>query len=178
MRDPSPEPETRPRLLDMTPEEMARSVESLGHPAYRARQLRDWVFGKSIVEPERMTNLPPGFVDQFRILSSRIIRFRRSRDRTVKLLIELEDGPAIESVMIPTGRRSTACVSTQAGCAMGCVFCASGRTACAGTCAPGKSWNRSCTFRGKPAAASPTWCSWAWGNPWPIMKRSSLPYGP
>jgi len=127
MRDPSSKPETRPRLLDMTPEEMARSVEALGHPAYRARQLRDWLFGKSIVEPERMTNLPPGFVDHFRILTSRIIRLRRSRDRTVKLLIELEDGPAIESVMIPTGRRFTACVSTQAGCAMGCVFCASGR---------------------------------------------------
>lgn len=126
MNNRSSKSEAHPRLLDLKPEELKRTVEALGFPGYRARQLQDWIFGKSVTDPERMSNLPEGFADRFAVLTSRVVQKQKSRDKTVKLLLELEDGPCIESVMIPSGRRNTACVSSQAGCAMRCAICASG----------------------------------------------------
>jgi len=116
---------TRPSLLEMTPKELADLVGRMGQPAYRADQLRDWVYDKAVTDPAGMSNLPRGFVDRFEILTSRVAEQAVSRDGTIKLLLELADGEHVETVLIPAGRRATACLSTQAGCGMGCAFCAS-----------------------------------------------------
>jgi 23S rRNA (adenine2503-C2)-methyltransferase len=115
-------------LLDMTPEELAGEIESLGQPTYRARQLRDWVYHKGVTDPALMTNLPVVVAGRLPVLTSRVIRRADSTDGTVKLLVELRDGVRVECVMIPTERFATACLSTQVGCGMGCAFCASGMT--------------------------------------------------
>ena len=113
-------------LLDMTFDQLRAAVTSAGMPAYRADQLAEWVYRKSVTDPPSMTNVPNALVERFDILTSDIADRADSKDGTVKLLLGLRDGQRIECVAIPAGRRHTACVSTQAGCAMGCGFCASG----------------------------------------------------
>lgn len=110
----------------MTIDQLRSAVQAAGQGAYRATQLADWVYRKGVTDVAGMTNLPRDLVEQFDILTSRVAGKLVSRDGTVKLLLEMSDGEPIETVGIPSARRATACVSTQAGCAMGCVFCASG----------------------------------------------------
>ena len=114
------------RLLDMTFDQLRSAVVSAGLSAYRADQLAEWVYRRSVTDPAGMTNVPNALAERFDILTSRIVRRADSKDGTVKGLLELHDGERIECAAIPTARRHTACVSTQVGCAMGCVFCASG----------------------------------------------------
>ncbi len=96
-------------------------------PAYRARQVAQWIFRQNVSEWERMKNLPG---DDRRRWSERwdlslpIVRDeKRSRDGTRKLLLELSGGALIESVLIPRDDRATLCVSSQVGCGIGCRFC-------------------------------------------------------
>jgi len=72
-----------------------------------------------------MTNLPPVLRGELEVLTSRVAATSPSADGTIKLLVEYRDGQQVETVLIPTERFATACLSTQAGCAMGCEFCAS-----------------------------------------------------
>lgn len=116
----------KPALLDMTIKQLRAAVVEADQPPYRADQLADWVYGKGISDPQAMTNLPRELTELFDILTSRPVTRTDSEDGTVKLLLELSDGEHIETVLIPAGRRTTVCVSTQVGCAMGCRFCASG----------------------------------------------------
>jgi len=82
------------------------------------------------MDPERMDDLPKPFRqllgERCEILSSHVVRHLVSQDGTEKLLLELRDGRTVECVLMRGGRRRTACISTQVGCGMGCVFCASG----------------------------------------------------
>ncbi len=116
----------KPNLLEMTFEDLQRTAREAHLPAYRVEQLCDWVYRKGVTDPARMTNLPRAFVERFDILTSRIVRRSESKDGTIKLLVALHDGEHVETVLIPERRRATVCLSTQAGCAMGCRFCASG----------------------------------------------------
>jgi len=116
----------KPQVLEMTLEKLRAATEQLGQPAYRADQLARWVYGKSVADPAKMTNLPREFTSAVTVLTSRVAARADSSDGTVKLLLELADGEHVETVMIPTARRATACVSTQVGCGVGCGFCASG----------------------------------------------------
>ena len=116
----------KPNFLDMTIEQAAAALAAAGAEAYRAKQLADWVYRKAVTDPARMTNLPAGVRDCFDIMTSRVVARADSRDGAVKLLVEYADGQRVETVLIPTGPRATVCLSTQAGCAMGCAFCASG----------------------------------------------------
>ena len=114
------------RLLDMTVDELREVLAAAGDKPYRAEQLADWVYKKGVVEPAAMTNLPAAAAALFEVITSRIVTRHESDDGCTKLLLELHDGHRVETVMIPAKRRATACLSTQAGCAMGCAFCASG----------------------------------------------------
>lgn len=116
----------KPHLLDITIEELHRQVKSVGEKPFRADQLVDWVYKKGVTDPGRMSNVPNALAGRFDILTSHVVADSRSSDDCTKLLLELHDGKRIETVLIPTDNRATACVSTQAGCAMGCEFCASG----------------------------------------------------
>jgi 23S rRNA (adenine2503-C2)-methyltransferase len=105
-------------------------MAELGWPAFRAEQLRDWIYRKSVADPELMTNLAKGdrarLGEQFAIASGEIVRQQESSDGTLKLLLRWANGAVAETVMIPDGVRRTACVSSQVGCPVGCKFCASG----------------------------------------------------
>lgn len=122
----------RMALLDLSLEELAERLAEWGEPRFRAEQIWGWVYGALVDRAEGMTNLPAGLrarlaaeaiVDPLRALAE-----ERSRDgRTLKVLFGLGDGATIESVLMGYDRRQTACISVQAGCAMGCTFCATGQ---------------------------------------------------
>jgi 23S rRNA (adenine2503-C2)-methyltransferase len=99
-------------------------------PAYRADQVAGWVFGGEARSIEEMTNLGRelrGALDgAFALAEPELERVSRSADGTAKHLWKLPDGELVESVLIPAGDRLTLCISSQAGCAMGCTFCATG----------------------------------------------------
>ncbi|MEX0705849.1 MAG: 23S rRNA (adenine(2503)-C(2))-methyltransferase RlmN [Nitriliruptoraceae bacterium] len=106
-------------------------VATLGEPAYRATQVRQWLV-RGVDEPARMTNLPADLRDlleeRFAPTRPELIAHRVADDgHTHKLLLRFGDGEAIEAVLMLYPGRATVCVSTQAGCAMGCPFCATGQ---------------------------------------------------
>jgi len=117
-------------LLDTTLDDLKRWFTDAGLPAYRAGQVRSWLFENRASDWDAMTNLGKGLrtqlADEFQIWSSRIVRHRQAKDGTEKLLLEFAAGGQIECVLLRDGVRRTICISTQVGCAMGCVFCASG----------------------------------------------------
>jgi 23S rRNA (adenine2503-C2)-methyltransferase len=118
-------------LLDLAPDEWQAWVVQQEQPAYRAAQIRNWLFEKRAGSFEEMTNLPKSLREQlaaeFVLWTSRVAVHKRADDGTEKLLLELADHERIECVLLrQTELRRTICISTQVGCAMGCVFCASG----------------------------------------------------
>jgi len=127
-------PESHPDLLSLEPDELhqalARHFASRGQPAYRAGQVQRWIFEGLARSTEDMTDLPAAEREAlgaaFRLDEPEEDRVSVSRDGTVKHLWRLADGHLVESVLIPTEKRLTLCISSQAGCAMGCTFCATG----------------------------------------------------
>ena len=117
-------------LLDTSDEALHAWLSERNLPAYRAEQIRKWIFQRRAGTFEEMTDLPAALrkelAGEFEIWTSRVAAHRKSDDGTEKLLLELGDGERIECVLLRDGLRRSICVSTQVGCAMGCVFCASG----------------------------------------------------
>ncbi len=117
-------------LAGLSPPAMRALVAEAGAPPYRAQQLFRWVHVRGASSYDAMTDVPKalreGLAARFPVRSSRILETNRSEDKTVKLLVGLADGESVECVLIPEGDRRTACISTQVGCGVGCVFCASG----------------------------------------------------
>ncbi|MDG1808249.1 MAG: 23S rRNA (adenine(2503)-C(2))-methyltransferase RlmN [Pirellulaceae bacterium] len=105
-------------------------LDSQSQPAFRARQIRKWVLQKRAIDFAAMTDLPQPLrerlAETFTVLPLEIARHQQSPDGTEKLLVKLSDGNHVECVLLRDGARRTICVSSQVGCAMGCVFCASG----------------------------------------------------
>jgi 23S rRNA (adenine2503-C2)-methyltransferase len=95
-----------------------------------ARQIFSWIYKKGTVDFNLMTNLPVSLrnnlKDELSILDLRLIKASKSLDGTQKFLLALKDGELVESVIIPSEKRITACISTQVGCKYACTFCASG----------------------------------------------------
>ncbi|MFP3936941.1 MAG: 23S rRNA (adenine(2503)-C(2))-methyltransferase RlmN [Phycisphaerae bacterium] len=114
-------------FLEMTLDELRAAMGELGKKPYRAEQLAHWVYRKGVTDPEAMSNLPSDSTEGFEILNSRVARRTDSPDGVTKLLLELADGEQVESALIPTRKRATACLSTQVGCGMGCAFCATAK---------------------------------------------------
>jgi 23S rRNA (adenine2503-C2)-methyltransferase len=119
-----------PGILDSSDESLLAWLVVQAERPLRARQLRRAVLVRGATSFEEMTDLPKrlraALSEHFVPLSSRISRHLRSADDTHKLLLELRDGKQVECVLIQEDGRRTACISTQVGCGMGCVFCASG----------------------------------------------------
>ena len=127
-----------PDIKSLTPDEIAARFAELGQPAYRVKQLLDWLYARRVTSWEAMTNLPKALREQltrhFTLRTLELVRKQGSRDTTEKFLWRLSDHSLIESVLIPASPalygepsdRHTLCVSTQVGCAYGCKFCASG----------------------------------------------------
>ena len=104
---------------------------SQSQQAFRGNQVYEWLWKKNAYTFEEMTNLSKEtrlFLEEhFSINHIAVDNIQRSTDGTVKNAVKLHDGLVVESVMIPTDSRTTACVSSQVGCAMGCTFCATAR---------------------------------------------------
>jgi 23S rRNA (adenine2503-C2)-methyltransferase len=120
----------RRALLELTDAELLSWLQEQGEPPMRARQLRRWLFAGRARSFEQMTDLPRSLRQRLDAelvpFSTAVEREMRSSDGTVKLLLRLHDGHLIECVLLPEADRRTVCISTQVGCGMGCVFCASG----------------------------------------------------
>ncbi len=127
-------PDPRPDLLSLTPNELddvlSSHFESRGQPAYRAGQVRSWIYDRLAASIDEMTNLPAAereaLAEAFDFGEPVEDRTQKSSDGTVKHLWRFPDGELVESVLIPTRSRLTLCISSQAGCAMKCTFCATG----------------------------------------------------
>ncbi len=124
--------ETRPALLGMNTDELRALAISEGIPAFRGSQLADWIYRRGARSFDEMTNLPAAIRDRLKseyvIGRSRTITTQRAPDGTIKLLLELCDGARVETVGLPYADRYSCCVSTQAGCPVGCAFCATGQS--------------------------------------------------
>ncbi len=118
-------------LRELTQEKLNRFVVEQGQPAFRSRQLLPWLYKPGLITFQDMTDLAKDFRsllgERARISSLEPSMVEISRDGAVKFAFCLEDGHAIESVLIPEEDRNTLCISSQAGCAMGCSFCLTGR---------------------------------------------------
>lgn len=117
-------------ILGQTRAEMEEWCTASGFPRYRAVQILRWVHRRLVPSFREMTDVPKRLREllnrEGEILTSKVIRRDRAGDGTLKILLRLRDGQTVECVIIPERDRRTACISTQVGCAVRCVFCASG----------------------------------------------------
>ena len=125
-------------LTGETLDSLTARLAERGEPAFRAQQILEWLYKKRVRSWDEMTNLSKPLrswlAETFDLLPAELVLNKQSEDVTDKLLLELRDGSLIETVIIRVPQegvgldssRKTICISTQVGCAMACVFCASG----------------------------------------------------
>ena len=128
----------KPPLTGETLDSLTACLRERGEPTFRAKQILEWLYKKRARSWDEMTNLPKPLrtwlAEAFDLMPARLVLNKHSADVTDKLLLELADCSLIETVIIRAPQdgvgidnsRKTICISTQVGCAMGCVFCASG----------------------------------------------------
>ena len=119
-------------IYDLGHDELAQLIQEFNQPAYRTDQVWQWLYKRYAAEPAEMTNLPKSLrsrlAEAATFVPFRPVSEQQSSDgQTRKVLFALPDGNLIETVRMQYDRRTTLCISTQAGCAMGCVFCATGQ---------------------------------------------------
>jgi len=135
-------PALLPLFGDLTRAQLAEWCAAQGVPAYRADQIRRWVFGKRVSDYEAMSDLPAALrerlTESYSLFASEIVAHQRASDATEKLLLRMRDGSHVECVLMREEDRRTICISTQVGCAMGCVFCASGMLGVKRNLSPGE----------------------------------------
>jgi 23S rRNA (adenine2503-C2)-methyltransferase len=121
----------RVNLLDLDSAQVAAFVASLDEKPFRARQLTRWIHRRGAGQFDAMTDLAKSLrnklVDVAEIKAPGVIRDSTSDDGTRKWLLDVGNGNAIETVFIPEDDRGTLCISTQAGCAVNCRFCSTGK---------------------------------------------------
>jgi 23S rRNA (adenine2503-C2)-methyltransferase len=115
----------------LTVEQLAQLFKEINEPAFRAKQVYDWLWAKSAVNFDQMSNLSKNLRDylntNFAINAVQISELQVSSDRTIKCAMRLHDNYVVESVLIPHQTRYTACISSQVGCSLTCKFCATGK---------------------------------------------------
>ncbi|WP_027881091.1 MULTISPECIES: 23S rRNA (adenine(2503)-C(2))-methyltransferase RlmN [Mesoflavibacter] len=115
----------------LTKDQLRDFFVSQGDKAFRGNQVYEWLWSKSVHTFEDMTNISKEtrqmLEDNFVINHIQVDTLQRSSDGTVKNAVKLHDGLVVESVLIPTSTRTTACVSSQVGCSLDCKFCATAR---------------------------------------------------
>ncbi len=124
-------PQPRP-FLNIPPGDWPQIVESLGEAPYRIQQIADWIFNRRVKRFQQMTDLPQGFrqklEDGFLLRSLTPAGREKSQiDGTTRYFFTTSDGASVPCVYLPFQGRHSLCLSTQVGCAWGCVFCASGK---------------------------------------------------
>ena len=127
------EPRSHPpkNLRDLPPQLLGPALEPFVTPHFRVRQIADWIYARGAESFEAMTDLPKdlraALSDRFTIDEPRVeSRTDPAADASRKYLFRLHDASLIEAVYMPMGERTTVCLSSQAGCAVGCTFCVTG----------------------------------------------------
>jgi 23S rRNA (adenine2503-C2)-methyltransferase len=119
-----------PNLFGMGKEALSAALAELGEPAYRSRQLYDWLYRRRAREFSAMANLPlplrAALAARHGLRWPEVKERALSFDGTRKYLFRLDDGASVEAVYIPEAARRTVCISTQAGCPLKCAFCLTG----------------------------------------------------
>ncbi|MFN0196200.1 MAG: 23S rRNA (adenine(2503)-C(2))-methyltransferase RlmN [Planctomycetaceae bacterium] len=122
--------DSRTRFFDLSREALITWCGERGEAAYRADQIRQAVFAHRANSFAELLELPKSLRaaldEQFQFFTAKLTQHLIARDRTEKLLLELGDNEVVECVLMREEDRRTICISTQVGCAMGCIFCASG----------------------------------------------------
>ncbi len=130
MKTPMADGDFRPHILDLKQSELISWLKEKGQPAFRAGQIQGWLLQRRAESFEGMSDLPKKLREEleqsFRLWTASKVEHQQSSDGTEKLLFQLADGGRIECVLLREEQRRSICVSSQVGCAMGCVFCASG----------------------------------------------------
>lgn len=128
---PAPQSLISDPLLSLTPRLLRPWLQQRGYPPYRAGQVLTWVYQRRVPSFDAMSDLPRTLREElaqtFTLPHLKPTLVSRSHDGTRKLLFELSGAAAIEAVLIPDEPRLTLCISSQAGCGMGCAFCATAR---------------------------------------------------
>ncbi|MBI4826965.1 MAG: 23S rRNA (adenine(2503)-C(2))-methyltransferase RlmN [Nitrospirae bacterium] len=121
-------------LKQLSEEEMSLFIQKAGEKPYRAKQVINWIYKKHAASIDEMTDLSAGTREKIKekafISSLKLLDKKIAKDGTSKFLFELEDGETIESVLIPNIHgegKYTICISSQAGCALKCAFCTTGK---------------------------------------------------
>jgi 23S rRNA (adenine2503-C2)-methyltransferase len=117
-------------IRTLSKEQLIAQLEALGEKPFRAKQIYEWLWQKSAVDFDDMTNLSKELREKlkehFVIHTISAYKVQKSNDGTIKSAFQLHDKHLIEGVLIPTEDRATACVSSQVGCSLTCSFCATG----------------------------------------------------
>ncbi|MHB1044314.1 MAG: 23S rRNA (adenine(2503)-C(2))-methyltransferase RlmN [Eubacteriales bacterium] len=134
-------------LKDLTLKELEKLVVDQGFPLYRGRQIAGWVFGKGVTSFDEMSNLPLPLRESLARTAclskpDLLVRQVSRRGDTIKYLFGLTDGQAIETVLMKHNYGLSVCVSTQAGCRMGCRLCASGLGGLVRNLSPGEIYDQ------------------------------------
>lgn len=120
----------RRNIKTLSLEELREALTAWSFKSYRAAQIRKWIYQLRALSFDEMTNIAKEDRERlasfFTLTSLRLLSAERSSDGTRKFLFELEDGHAVESVLIPDADRATLCISSQVGCRQGCRFCLTG----------------------------------------------------
>ncbi len=115
----------------LSKEELRQFFESIGEKPFRGNQVYEWLWAKGVHSFEDMTNVSlevrQQLEEKFTINHIQVDTLQKSKDGTIKNAVRLHDGLVVESVLIPTKKRTTACVSSQVGCSLDCKFCATAR---------------------------------------------------
>ncbi|RMA57193.1 23S rRNA (adenine(2503)-C(2))-methyltransferase RlmN [Ulvibacter antarcticus] len=118
-------------IRSLSKEELRAFFESIGDKPFRGNQVYEWLWNKGIHKFEDMTNISKetrAHLEAHYVINHiKVDSLQRSSDGTVKNAVKLHDGLIVESVLIPTKKRTTACVSSQVGCSLDCKFCATSR---------------------------------------------------
>ena len=118
-------------IRSLSIEELTSFFETNNMPSYRANQVYNWLWKKSCLSFDEMTNvsleLRNLLKSKFVINHIKVDKFQKSKDGTIKNAILLFDNLLVESVLIPTKSRTTACISSQVGCSLDCEFCATSK---------------------------------------------------
>jgi 23S rRNA (adenine2503-C2)-methyltransferase len=122
---------TRVNLLGLDLAALAAYADSLGEKPFRARQLAQWIHQRGAARFDAMTDLAKSFrarlAEHAEIAAPAVLKDSTAADGTRKWLLDVGAGNAIETVFIPEEERGTLCISSQAGCAVNCLFCSTGR---------------------------------------------------
>ena len=117
-------------IRDLDRESLLDFLKNNQEPAFRAKQILEWLWEKNVDSFEGMRNIPASLqkkmAENFHLVKLKIAEEQKSTDKSLKYKLKLHDENHIEMVLIPSGKRTTVCVSTQVGCALKCAFCATG----------------------------------------------------